>query len=585
VVGNITNLGSGRFRLSAGKTYSLKAVWAPVDTSDEFGRIQWYNVTTSSHFGTEGNGGDPTNSHSTGAPATAIITPTVDTDVEVRMTSDNATGSDFTRNWMEIVQLGTTASTGVAFNVLTNAIATGTLDNTNYAQTWNWSTATTQTGLTMGFDALTSGNGLAISSTSTSASGNLFSVTSATTGNATNGLVRFNFTGAHTGNAVQIDTATSTGKALVINATSMTTGQGIDLNLGSSFTGQGINIDGNIGNGSGIRVNVNGGANNTYGIESVVTSTGSQSRAGYFANNSASRTSNQILYVEGTGNNTDIVTFVDSTNTCTGNPGATMVFTCSSDERLKHNIVDAEAVLGSLNQLQIRAFDWNSDGTHERYGVIAQEVENTGLSWLVTTRTDGYKSVREIDPLMLVKGIQELNAKVEDFKTAQNIINASTNGSLSTVDVNIESLNDRVAEIESALAGSGSTFTANALAGLTSDSTTITASLPVSILQSLTIGGALTVSGDANFLGNLSVAGNLQVGSNTAGTATIPQGEVRVHVTFALPHTRVPVVNITPDNPISGSYYRKNVTVNGFDIVLTQAQAYDLKFDWTAFEK
>jgi hypothetical protein len=49
------------------------------------------------------------------------------------------------------------------FNSLTNATATNTLDNTLNAQTWNWSSATTQTPLTISAPALTTGSALTVS--------------------------------------------------------------------------------------------------------------------------------------------------------------------------------------------------------------------------------------------------------------------------------------------------------------------------------------------------------------------------------------------------------------------------------------
>lgn len=51
-----------------------------------------------------------------------------------------------------------------AFSALTAATGTNTIDNTTYAQTWNWNSATTQTGLTLGSSSLTSGGLLAINS-------------------------------------------------------------------------------------------------------------------------------------------------------------------------------------------------------------------------------------------------------------------------------------------------------------------------------------------------------------------------------------------------------------------------------------
>jgi hypothetical protein len=48
------------------------------------------------------------------------------------------------------------------FNNLKNATATNTIDNTNFAQNWNWSTATTQNPLTVSTPALTTGSALTV---------------------------------------------------------------------------------------------------------------------------------------------------------------------------------------------------------------------------------------------------------------------------------------------------------------------------------------------------------------------------------------------------------------------------------------
>ena len=72
---------------------------------------------------------------------------------------------------------------------------------------------------------------LFVAGTGTGLTGNLFSATSASTGAATNGLARFNFTGAHTGNGVQVDDATVTGAAVQITASGALTGVGSALSI------------------------------------------------------------------------------------------------------------------------------------------------------------------------------------------------------------------------------------------------------------------------------------------------------------------------------------------------------------------
>jgi hypothetical protein len=48
-------------------------------------------------------------------------------------------------------------------------------------------------------------------------------------------------------------------------------------------------------------------------------------------------------------------------------------FNTSSDERLKENITDAPA--GNIDDIKVRSFDWKADGSHQDYGMVAQELE------------------------------------------------------------------------------------------------------------------------------------------------------------------------------------------------------------------
>ncbi|MBI4991851.1 MAG: hypothetical protein HZB99_01415 [Candidatus Harrisonbacteria bacterium] len=104
-------------------------------------------------------------------------------------------------------------------------------------------TVTSGTALSMTANGLTSGNGLTISSTGAGSTGNLFSVTSASTGAFANGGVRFNFTGAHTGNGVRITDATVAGEAMQIEASSLTSGKALDINANALTTGTGLSLN------------------------------------------------------------------------------------------------------------------------------------------------------------------------------------------------------------------------------------------------------------------------------------------------------------------------------------------------------
>jgi hypothetical protein len=106
-----------------------------------------------------------------GSIARAIITPTTNITVDFRAVA-NANGSNITAGdfvggnsyaaWATIKQLGSTATTGTAFNTLTNALSTGTLDNSGLTQTWSWSGLTTGTGLMLTSNTLTTGSLLSL---------------------------------------------------------------------------------------------------------------------------------------------------------------------------------------------------------------------------------------------------------------------------------------------------------------------------------------------------------------------------------------------------------------------------------------
>jgi hypothetical protein len=89
---------------------------------------------------------------------------------------------------------------------LSAAGGVGTLDNTNYAQTWNWSTATTESPMTLAANALTTGSLLNVTSSNASL-------------NSTNGLLNVANTGASTtGMVARIQSSSVAGSGLTVLA-------------------------------------------------------------------------------------------------------------------------------------------------------------------------------------------------------------------------------------------------------------------------------------------------------------------------------------------------------------------------------
>lgn len=98
----------------------------------------------------------------------------------------------------------------------------------------------------------------------------------------------------------------------------------------------------------------------------------------------------------------------------------------------------------------------------------------------------------------------------------------------------------------------------------------------------VTFNGGVKFNGDATFDGNVAFNKNVTFSSNTAGTVTIPAGQKTVTITFSREHTEKPVVNITPEEFVSGSYRVKEVAKDKFIVELSQAQSADVHFNWSA---
>jgi len=88
-----------------------------------------------------------------------------------------------------------------------------------------------------------------------------------------------------------------------------------------------------------------------------------------------------------------------------------------SDERLKSNIVDASSQLDDIMAVQVRSYTLDSTGgTH--IGVVAQELEASGMSGLVDEDEEGMKSVKySILYMKAIKALQEAVAKIEDLES------------------------------------------------------------------------------------------------------------------------------------------------------------------------
>ena len=92
----------------------------------------------------------------------------------------------------------------------------------------------------------------------------------------------------------------------------------------------------------------------------------------------------------------------------------------SSDERLKENIVDAPSASDDIDALQVRSFDWKINGEHQKYGMVAQELNMVAPD--AVTIPDDPEEMAGVDYSklvpMLVKEIQSLRARVAQLEGA-----------------------------------------------------------------------------------------------------------------------------------------------------------------------
>ena len=140
--------------------------------------------------------------------------------------------------------------------------------------------------------------------------------------------------------------------------------------------------------------------------------------AGGIVHGSASAAPSGTFNRNGTGN---VVVFYNSGTTAgrVNISGSTSVqYITSSDARLKENIVDAPA--GNIDAIRVRSFDWSTDGTHQTYGMIAQELAEVAPEAVSQGETEEDMWGVDYSKLvpMMIKEIQDLKAEVAALKGA-----------------------------------------------------------------------------------------------------------------------------------------------------------------------
>ena len=93
-------------------------------------------------------------------------------------------------------------------------------------------------------------------------------------------------------------------------------------------------------------------------------------------------------------------------------------YNTSSDRRLKENIDDADDAGSLIDAIQVRKFDWKVDGSHQRYGMIAQELNDVVPEAVSVPENEEEMQSVDYSKLvpMLVKEIQSLRNRITELE-------------------------------------------------------------------------------------------------------------------------------------------------------------------------
>jgi hypothetical protein len=132
--------------------------------------------------------------------------------------------------------------------------------------------------------------------------------------------------------------------------------------------------------------------------------------------------SGETMYLNRMGSDGRIVNFrkagafvagIDVTST-------TVTYNTSSDQRLKENITDANDAGDKIDAIKVRQYDWKVDGSHQDYGMVAQELMTVAPE-AVSVPEDPEQMMgvdySKLVPMML-KEIQSLRARVAQLEGA-----------------------------------------------------------------------------------------------------------------------------------------------------------------------
>ena len=131
------------------------------------------------------------------------------------------------------------------------------------------------------------------------------------------------------------------------------------------------------------------------------------------------RDGNPVAYITRLNTDGDAVQFRRSSGSAVGSISVTTTATAyntSSDQRLKENIQNADSASTLIDSLQVRKFDWKSNGSQQRYGFVAQELVAVAPEAVYQPADPDEMMAVDYSKLvpMLVKELQSLRKRLAD---------------------------------------------------------------------------------------------------------------------------------------------------------------------------
>ena len=104
--------------------------------------------------------------------------------------------------------------------------------------------------------------------------------------------------------------------------------------------------------------------------------------------------------------------------------GTTTSYNITSDARLKENIAPADDVAALIDAIEVRKFDWKSNGSHQRYGFIAQELVEVAPEAVHVPEDEEQMMAVDYSKLvpLLIAEVQSLRARVAQLEATTSTI-------------------------------------------------------------------------------------------------------------------------------------------------------------------